>query len=71
MNTTDTNKTPASRPWLTVTEAGHYMRTGRRLTYRAIKSGDLRHVRVGGRHEIRTRAEWCDLWLMGQEPTRG
>jgi len=63
--------TAQQSPWLTVGESAAYARTGKRIVYQAIRSGDLRHVRVGGRKEIRVKADWITTWLEGQEPARG
>jgi len=63
--------TAQQSPWLTIGESAAYARTGKRIVYQAIRAGDLRSVRVGGRKEIRVRAEWINAWLEGQEPARG
>jgi len=52
-----------SSPWLTVTEAADRARCGVRLIYREVRARRLRAARVGGRHELRLRAEWIDTWL--------
>lgn len=54
----------ASSPWLTIAEAAAYLKRGRRFIRRQIKDGHLRGAVVGGRHEILTRAEWCDAWVI-------
>jgi excisionase family DNA binding protein len=53
----------APSPWLTVGEAADRARVGRATVYRAVADGQLRAARVGGRREIRLRAEWVDAWL--------
>jgi excisionase family DNA binding protein len=50
-------------PWLTVTEAADRARCGVRLIYREVRANRLRAARVGGRRELRLRAEWIDTWL--------
>ena len=52
-----------SSPWLTVTEAADRARCGVRLIYREVRASRLRAARVGGRRELRIRAEWIDTWL--------
>lgn len=53
-------------PWMNATEAGRYIKRGRRFVLREIKSGRLRGAVVGGRREVLTRAEWCDEWVEAQ-----
>jgi excisionase family DNA binding protein len=50
-------------PWLTVREAAARVRCGTKLIYREVQNGRLRAARVGGRRELRFRAEWIDTWL--------
>lgn len=50
-------------PWLTVREAADRARCGVKLIYREVRAKRLRAARVGGRRELRLRAEWIDSWL--------
>ena len=50
-------------PWLTVAQAADRARCGRKLIYREVRSGRLRAARIGGRRDLRFRAEWVDAWL--------
>ena len=64
-------------PWLIVAEAAKRARVGPKVIYREVRAGRLRAARVGGRRELRFRAEWVDDWLLSQsephqvEPSRG
>jgi excisionase family DNA binding protein len=63
-----TTKSPGSgeahsSPWLTVTEAADRARCGAKLIYREVRARRLRAAHVGGRRELRLRAEWIDTWL--------
>ena len=51
-------------PWLTVSEAAQRARCGPKLIYREVRAGRLQAARIGGRRELRFRAEWIDQWLM-------
>ena len=51
-------------PWLTVKEAAERARCGTKLIYREVTAGRLQAARVGGRRELRFRAEWIDDWLL-------
>ena len=51
-------------PWLTVKEAADHARCGIKLIYREVKAERLQAAKVGGRRELRFRAEWIDDWLM-------
>jgi excisionase family DNA binding protein len=48
---------------LTVREAADRARCGAKLIYREVQASRLRAARVGGRRELRLRAEWIDVWL--------
>jgi excisionase family DNA binding protein len=56
-------------PWLTIREAAPYAKCGVKALYRAVRSGQLKAVRLGGRRELRLRREWLDGWL--EELTTG
>ena len=60
----DTGQTPT--PWIDVNEAARRARCGVKLLYREIRAGRLQAARVGGRRELRLRAEWIDAWLSAQ-----
>lgn len=53
-------------PWLTLEEAGAYLRVSSRTTMRRlIREEGLPVVRLGGHgHTVRTRREWLDAWLV-------
>jgi excisionase family DNA binding protein len=53
------------RPWLTVAEAAGYLRVNPDFIYDACATGELQHVRLGGRRSIRVRREWLDAWMEG------
>lgn len=53
----------AVSPWLTVREAAARARCGPKTVYREVEAGRLKAARVGGRRELRLRAEWVDAWL--------
>jgi excisionase family DNA binding protein len=72
MNERISSLTAQSSPWLNIGESAAYARTGKRIVYQAIRAGDLRHTRVGGRNEIRIKADWIDRWLeAGSAQSRG
>ena len=50
-------------PWLLLAEGAARLRVHEATLRRAIKRGQLRAARVGGRKSIRLRASWCDAWL--------
>ena len=52
--------------WRTATEAGSYIKRGRRFVLREIKAGRLRAARIGGRGEILTCDEWLDQYVRDQ-----
>ena len=51
--------------WLTVREAADRARCGPKTIYRAVRAGQLRAARIGGRRELRFLASWIDGWLIG------
>ena len=57
-------------PWIEVNEAAARARCGVKLLYREIRAGRLQAARVGGRRELRLRAEWIDAWLSAQTTVR-
>ena len=59
----DTERDTTS-PWITVNEAAKRARCGIKLIYREVRAGRLKAARVGGRRELRLRAEWVDTWLL-------
>jgi excisionase family DNA binding protein len=65
-----TPPTVGASPWLTLKEGAAYARTGTRIVYQAIRAGQLRAVRVGGRRELRIKREWIDAFLETLEVTR-
>jgi excisionase family DNA binding protein len=64
-----TTNSAHSTPWLTVSEAAGRARCGPKLIYREVQAGRLQAAKVGGRRELRIRAEWVDAWLLAQTTT--
>lgn len=64
-NTPDTSRSHSleSSMWLDVSEAAARARVGNKLIYREVKAGRLKAARVGGRRQLRFRAQWIDAWL--------
>lgn len=62
--TTTVVDAPVGTPWITVTEAAARARCGSKAIYREVTAGRLRATRLGGRRELRFRAEWVDEWLL-------
>ncbi len=52
-------------PWLTARQAAQRANCGLKLIYREVQAKRLRAVQIGGRRELRFRAEWIDEWLEG------
>jgi hypothetical protein len=50
-------------PWLNAEKAARYVDLAPRSIYRACAVGELRHIRINGKRELRTRAEWLDEWM--------
>jgi excisionase family DNA binding protein len=63
----DKSPQPCS-PWLTVDQGAARALVSPRTIYTACRGGQLRHARVGGRRDIRLRAEWIDAWLESSAP---
>ena len=55
--------------WLKIQEAADRARCGPKTIYRAVRSGQLRAARIGGRRELRFLESWVDDWLIGEGPT--
>jgi excisionase family DNA binding protein len=49
--------------WLRVAEAATRARCCPKVIYAEVKRGRLRAARIGGRRDLRFRAEWIDQWL--------
>ena len=52
------------REWRTVEQEADRLQVGRKVIYRAVKEGQLKAVRIGGRRDIRLLPEWIDDWLI-------
>lgn len=50
--------------WLTVDDAAEYARCGPKTIYAAVRRGQLRAARIGGRRELRFVTEWIDEFLL-------
>jgi len=48
---------------MTVREAAAYSRCGVKTLYRAVRNGQLRAARVGGRRKLVLRRDWLDAHL--------
>ncbi len=51
--------------WLTARQAAKRANTGLRVIYDAVRAGDLRAARVGGRREFRFLAAWVRRMARG------
>jgi excisionase family DNA binding protein len=49
--------------WLDIEGASRYTKLSRHTVYDAVRTGGLRHVRVGGRLRLRFKRTWLDQWL--------
>jgi excisionase family DNA binding protein len=54
--------------WWTRRDAARYARVSEATIGREVRSGRLRHARVGGRRALRFRREWIDDWLAATAP---
>jgi len=50
--------------WLTVKQAAERVQCGEKVIYRAVKAGQLRAARIGGRRDLRFAPEWVDQWMV-------
>ena len=53
----------APSPWLDVKAAAARASLSADTIYTACERRELRHVKIGGRRNIRVRPEWIDAWL--------
>jgi excisionase family DNA binding protein len=54
--------------WLTRRDAAAYAQVSEATIGREVRSGRLRHARVGGRRSLRFRRHWIDDWLAAAQP---
>ena len=59
---------PTQETWLTRREAAAYVQVSEATIGREVRSGRLRHARVGGRRSLRFRRDWIDDWLAAVQP---
>jgi excisionase family DNA binding protein len=59
---------PTQGLWLTRREAAAYVQVSEATIGREVRSGRLRHARVGGRRSLRFRRDWIDDWLSAARP---
>lgn len=57
---------PVDSPWMVMADAKTYAKRGGRLLAKAVKNGELRAARIGGRRELLFRREWLDEWIEAQ-----
>lgn len=50
-------------PWLNAKQAAARAQVGAKVLYAEVRKGRLRASRIGGRKQLRFRAEWIDAWL--------
>jgi excisionase family DNA binding protein len=63
MATAVLTRDPIRDEWLDIDGASRYTKLSRHTVYDAVRTGGLRHVRVGGRLRLRFRRTWLDHWL--------
>jgi excisionase family DNA binding protein len=56
--------------WLTLAEAAHYAKAGKRCLYAAVRDGRLKAARINQRGDLRFTPEWLDAWLVEMTATR-
>ena len=57
------SSTAAQEGWWSLRTAARHANLSVWSMYGAVASRELRHVRVGGRRQIRTTRRWVDQWL--------
>ncbi len=50
-------------PWLTTEQGAARAQVSKKTLYAEVRAGRIRAAKVGGRRELRFRAEWIDSWL--------
>jgi len=63
MATAVLRRDPVSDEWLDIDGASRHTKLSRHTVYDAVRTGGLRHVRVGGRLRLRFKRTWLDQWL--------
>jgi len=58
-------------PWWDAGRSAAYAQVSKKLIYRAIRRGQLKAARVGGRRQVRLRREWLDAFIEGQVVQQG
>lgn len=54
---------PNADVWMDIRGSAYYSGLSIWTLYAAVAAHELRHVRVGGRKQIRTTRRWVDEWL--------
>ena len=57
-------ETTTATPWLTVDGAASRLCVSKPQIYRAVRNGELRAARIGGRRNLRFLAEWVDAYAV-------
>ena len=63
--TTENAGIAAPLAWRTMREAARRIQTSERSLKRAAARGELKHVRINARGDLRVLDEWLDQWLLG------
>jgi excisionase family DNA binding protein len=69
MDNRKTNEAQSS-DWPTVPQEAKRVQVAPSTIYKACRSGELRHARIGGRRDIRLRPSWTDEWLEASSAPR-
>ncbi len=65
MTRNDAIRPTTESDWLTPAAAAFETHVGKRTIHRAVRRGQLKAARVGGRREIRIHRGWLNAWLEG------